>query len=179
LVRSIGLEARCFASGLEFLDQFNESQAGCIILDYQMPGLDGLGVQKALVEYNFCPPIIFITGNGDISFASKAFRHGAFDVFAKPFAAKSFLARVREAVQANHDALKNRTIAFETRNRLARLTPREREIAELLAAGESCKQIAQKLSISAKTAENHRAAVLHKMAADNPTQLAHKLLIVE
>ncbi|HEY2416064.1 MAG TPA: response regulator [Pirellulaceae bacterium] len=172
LVRSTGLETECFDSGRAFLDAYDGQKHGCIVLDYQMPELNGAEVQQALKSREFRSPIIFITGKGDVSFATAAMREGALDVLIKPFAAEDLLTRIQEAVQIDLVQRQKRTLVSDVHDRLSRLTRREREIAELLASGESCKQIARQLEICHKTVDNHQTTILEKLSVDNPTQLA-------
>src|SRR5262249_6253852 len=155
LIASLGLETDCYASGREFLDGYDRRKAGCAILDFQLPGLTGLDIQQALNASESPLPVIFITGRGNVSFAAQAMRSGAIDVLVKPVVPDVLLARVQEGMQL--DLVRRQTNAFiaNVRDRLCRLTRREREIANLLAAGESCKQIARRLEICHKTVDNH------------------------
>ena len=175
LVRSIGLADECFSTAQDFLQQYDPVKPGCLVLDIRMPGMSGLELQKALNAAEAMPPIIFITAHGEIPCASQALRDGAVDFIQKPFSPQTLLERIREAVGRDQEHRRKRTLARSIQERIARLTDREREIMELLSKGESTKQIAQRLSISPKTVDNHRAKVLEKMNVDNPTQLAHLL----
>lgn len=179
LVRTTGLETECYDSGQSFLDAYDCQKHGCIVLDYQMPELNGAEVQQALNSKEFRSPIIFITGKGDVSFATAAMRDGALDVLIKPVAAKDLLTRIQEAVQIDLVQRQKRTLVSDVRDRLGHLTRREREIAELLASGESCKQIARKLEICHKTVDNHQTTILEKLSVDNPTQLARMFAQLE
>lgn len=175
LVRSIGLADECYSTAQDFLQQYDSSRPGCLVLDIRMPGMTGLELQKALAAADIKPPIIFVTAHGEIPCASQALRDGAVDYIQKPFSPQTLLERIREAVQRDQENRRKRSLAHGIQDRIARLTDREREIMDLLASGESTKQIAQRLSISPKTVDNHRAKVLEKMNVDNPTQLAHLL----
>lgn len=175
LVRSIGLVEESFPTAQEFLEHYDPAKPGCLVLDIRMPGMSGLELQKALHSAETVPPIIFITAHGEIPCASQALRGGAVDFIQKPFSPQTLLERVREAVQKDHERRRKSAMARSIRERIKRLTDREREIMDLLSRGDSTKQIAQRLSISPKTVDNHRAKVLEKMNVDNPTQLAHLL----
>jgi FixJ family two-component response regulator len=175
LVRSIGLADECYATAHDFLQQYDPSRPGCLVLDIRMPGMTGLELQKSLIEYDVKPPIVFITAHGEIPCASQAFRKGAIDFIQKPFSPQMLLERIREALKQDHDNRHKRSLARAVLERIARLTDREREIMEMLSQGDTTKQIAQRLSISSKTVDNHRARVLEKMNVDNPTQLARLL----
>jgi FixJ family two-component response regulator len=175
LVRSIGLAAQDYASGLEFLEHYDPQIPGCIVLDVEMPGMSGLQLQEVLNARDIPPPIIFVTGHADISHAIQAIRGGAVDLLIKPFCAEALFDRIREAVNLDLGNRRRHAMSVEARSRLTRLTAREREITKLLADGDSVKQIAHGLSISPKTVDNHRANILEKTGVDNPTQLAHLL----
>jgi FixJ family two-component response regulator len=176
LVRSIGLAARDYASGLEFLEQYDSQIPGCVVLDVEMPGMSGLELQEVLNEKDISPPIIFITGHADISRVVQAIRGGAVDLLVKPFCAEALFQRIREGVNLDLANRRRHALSGDVRSRMFRLTARENQIAKLLAEGESVKQIAHCLSISPKTVDNHRARILDKMGVDNPTQLAHLLV---
>lgn len=179
LIMSIGFDTDSYASGREFLSGYDQRKVGCVILDYQMPGLSGLEVQRTLKTLEIPPPIVFVTGQGDVSFATSAMRDGAVNVLVKPVAADVLLAQVQEAVEIDVLQRSEHAVASEIRERLCRLTPREQEIATLLAAGESCKQIARRLEICHKTVDNHQTILLQKLEVDNPTQLARLLVRLE
>ena len=176
LVRSIGLSAKCFSSGQQFLDSLDDDGPCCIVLDLAMPGMSGKDVQNALNLKTVRYPVIFVTGHADVAFTAQAIRDGAMDVMCKPVVPKTFLARIRSAIEADLVSRQQREELATIRIHVSRLTRREREIAGLLITGQSPKQIAHTLGISPKTVENHRAAVLEKMEVDNPTQLACQLL---
>jgi RNA polymerase sigma factor (sigma-70 family) len=175
LVRSIGLLEESFASASEFLERYDASKPGCLVLDIRMPGMNGLELQQALNHRGRGIPIVFITGYGDIPTITQAIRDGAIDVIAKPVDPKELLKRIGEAIQLDLENRLKREKIEEIRRCLNNLTDREREVMSLLAAGHSAKEIAQRLAISSKTVDNHRAKVLEKMLVDNPTQLARKL----
>jgi len=179
LVASIGLAVETFATAKDFLQRYDSQAPGCLILDVRLPGMTGLELQKELSARGTCPPIIFISGHGDVALASEALRAGAVDFIQKPFAAEALLRRVREAIALDQERRRKHTLARDAEGRLPTLTDREREIMQLLAAGDSTKQIAQGLSISPKTVDHHRAKVLEKMNVDNPTQLARLLALLE
>jgi len=179
LVGSLGLAVKAFSTAKDFLQKHDPREPGCLILDVCMPGMSGLELQKALGAQGGCPPIIFISGHGDVPLAAEALRAGAVDFIQKPFAAEALLGRVREAIALDRERRRKQALAGDAAQRVATLTDREREIMQLLAAGDTTKQIAQGLSISPKTVDHHRAKVLEKMNVDNPTQLARLLALLE
>lgn len=175
LVHSEGLAVEAFASAKEFLEHYDPQKPGCLILDVRLPGMSGLAMQKGLDPSKVWPPIIFVTAHAEVHLATEAIRGGAVDFIQKPFSAQTLLERIHEAMSLDRKNRQCRARACEVQQRTDRLTLREREIMYLLAAGQSTKQIAQELSISPKTVDNHRAKILKKMNVDNPTQLVHLL----
>ena len=173
LVRSVGLLEDCYASAQDFLNRFDPQKPGCLLLDIRMPGMSGMELQRELSSAAPLPPIIFITAHGEIPLATQAIRAGAFDFIQKPFSPHALLERIREAIELDRERRCKHAVSVEVQERVRHLTDREREIMHFLALGESTKQIAQRLSISSKTVDNHRASILEKMHVDNPTQLAH------
>ena len=156
LVRAEGLAARTFDSARSFLDAWDRSEPGCLIIDLRMPGLSGLDLQEHLVGDDAAPPIIFLTGHGTVSAAVRALKAGAMDFLEKPFDPDTLLARVREALARDR---RRRSDA----RRLAALTRREREVLEQVASGRTNKVIAVHLGISERTVEQHRAHGMSKL----------------
>lgn len=175
LVRSVGLEAETFASAAEFLDAFDAERRGCLVLDVRMPGMGGLDLQERLVEMNAALPIIFITGHGEIPLAVRAIQAGAVDFLQKPFSDQELLDRIHQALEDDLENRRQRAGQDEIRARLGTLTPREREVLDLVVEGEANKVIANRLGVSQRTVEVHRARVMEKMQADS---LAHLVRLV-
>jgi FixJ family two-component response regulator len=171
LMKSIGLQAQISASAPEFLAQFDPEQPGCIVLDVRMPGMSGLELQQQLNLRGATIPVIFITGHGDIPMAVEAMQHGAFDFLPKPFRDQDLIDRVQRALQAdteNRDKLKQKDAI---RARFDSLTPREREVLELVTQGKANKVMAGDLGVSQRTIEIHRARVMEKMEARSLAEL--------
>ena len=156
LMRAEGLAARTFDSARSFLDAWDRSEPGCLIVDLRMPGLSGLDLQERLAGDAAAPPIIFLTGHGTVSAAVRALKAGAMDFLEKPFDPATLLARVREALARDR---RRRSDA----RRLAALTRREREVLEQVAGGRTNKVIAAHLGISERTVEQHRAHGMSKL----------------
>lgn len=175
LVQSVGLSAEVFSSADEFIEHYEPTQQGCLVLDIRMPGMSGLELQAKLDADRLWPPIIFISAHGDIPLAAHAIRAGAVDFIQKPFNNHVLLERIQEALAVDRENRRLRALAGDLEERLSKLTERELEIMKLLAAGESTKQIAGRLAISPKTVDNHRAKILEKMNVENPTQLSRLL----
>jgi two-component system response regulator FixJ len=179
LMKSVGLPAAPFASAQEFLGSYHTFQPGCLVLDIRMPGMSGLELQEELNRRGAVIPVIFITGHGDIPMAVEAMRHGAFDFIQKPFRDQDLIDRVQQALardQETREALKEHG---RIRARLGSLTPREREVLDLLTKGQANKVMAQELGLSQRTVEIHRAHVMEKMGAKSVAQLVRMTMDLE
>lgn len=176
LLRSVKLPVAVYASAQEFLPKYSVDQPGCLIVDVRMPGMSGLELQEQLNLCGAMIPVIFITGHGDISMAVEAMRHGAFDFLPKPFRDQDLLDRVHKALEK--DAKNRQEIAQTDRIRelFESLTPREREVLELVTSGNPNKVMAADLGVSQRTIEIHRARVMEKMHANSLAQLVRMVL---
>ncbi|WP_373974305.1 response regulator [Chitinibacter sp. SCUT-21] len=164
-----------FASAEELLAQYNPDQFGCLILDVRMPGMGGMELFSKLQEHSYTPPVVFLTGHGDVPMAVAALKQGAADFIEKPFSDNDIVDLVEGCLsmdQMNRSEWENRTAVGE---RLACLTPRETEVMKLILTGRLNKQIADDLSISMKTVEVHRARILEKMQVKTAMELAARL----
>lgn len=139
------------------------ARPGCIILDVRMPGRDGVSVMEILARRPLAPPVIIVTGHGDIPLAVRAMRAGARDFIEKPYPEERILGAVREALAVGRAALDGRARAAAAQARLASLTPREGEVLAALVEGHSNKGIAARLGISPRTVEVHRAHLMDKL----------------
>jgi FixJ family two-component response regulator len=172
LLKSIGLAVEAFQSPSAFLHSYDPGRPGCIVLDVRMPELSGLELQQELISRGSAPPVIVITGHGDVPVCAAAFRAGAYDFIEKPVNPQLLLGRIQRAIE--HDLSRRRGLQHlaEVRSRIARLTPREREVMDMIALGQTLKQIAGTLNISVQTASKHRARVLEKMEVTTDVALA-------
>ncbi len=171
LLRSAGLRVETFASAQEFLLYDRPDASGCLVLDVQMPGLDGLELQRALNEANVSLPVIFITGHGDIPTSVRAMKAGAVNFLPKPFDDQDLLGAVRQAIAADGQARRERAEACAIRRRAASLPPRELEVMALVVDGTPNKQIGQVLGVTEKTVKVHRSQVMRKMEAGSLAEL--------
>lgn len=176
LIETEGWQVKAFPSGEALLAGLDASGVVCLVVDVRMPGIDGLELQKRLRERGIDTPVVIVTGHGDIPLAVKAMKDGAFDFIEKPFDNAIILDCVRRAARERERATEKKQYIVETTARIERLTPREREVLELLVTGYANKQIAHLLNISARTVEIHRARVMEKMDARNLSHLVRLAL---
>jgi two-component system, LuxR family, response regulator FixJ len=179
LLRSVGLRTRMFDDALAFLREYQPDQAGCLVLDVRMPRLGGLELQQELNRRGWTLPVIFITGHGDVAMAVEAMRAGALDFLQKPFKDDELIRRVQKALEQDRSERETLRELDELKQRYGQLTPREREIARRVAAGEANKAIALELELSDRTVELHRAHAMQKMGARNLAQLVQMLMRVD
>ncbi|MDO8179625.1 MAG: response regulator [Undibacterium sp.] len=163
LLGSAGYAVTSFGAAQDFLDSGNTAAAGCVVLDLAMPGMNGLAMQLALKACDSALPIIFLTGHGDIDTGVRAMKLGAFDFLTKPVDDERLLAAVHAALERNHQIRSDRTERDDILQRLAELTPREREVLSLVVEGKLNKQVAADLGTVEKTIKVHRARVMTKM----------------
>ena len=166
LLRSAGYAVETFASAAAFLDREHRAAVACLVLDVRMPGVDGLALQAELSARDAGLPIIFLTGHGDIPMSVAAMKQGARDFLTKPVDEVVLLDAVRQALQTHRASLSERLAATAVQERLASLTPREREVLSWVIGGALNKQIAAQLGIAEKTVKIHRGRVMEKMEAD-------------
>jgi FixJ family two-component response regulator len=179
LMRSAGLQTTTYASAEEFLARYAPGAPGCIVLDIRMPGMSGLELQQTLAARRCATPIIMLTGHGSVPMAVRAMKAGAVDFLEKPFQAGSLLALVEKSLQRDARMRREQTRRAEVAQRLARLTPREREVMAHLVLGKMNKAIAADLGISTRTVEIHRARIMRKLGVRSLAALMRLALSVE
>jgi two-component system response regulator FixJ len=161
LLGSMGFATVSYATPDAFLLEAPHLLRGCVLLDVKMPGISGLEVQTRLKAIGFVPPVIVITGQGDIQTAVLAMKAGAFDFLEKPYHNEVLLAAIEAALAAVLDDHSHQ--AVDSAQRIARLSPREREVLDALVAGASNKVIAFELGLSVRTVEVHRARMMERL----------------
>jgi RNA polymerase sigma factor (sigma-70 family) len=171
LIRSIGLNVVAYGHPQDFLDAYDPNQVGCLVLDIRMPGTNGLSVQEIMNEHGYRVPIIFITGHGDVSQCSKAFKAGAVDFLTKPIDEHLLLNSLQKAIQQNIEDHRKSAKVQAIRDRLNSLTSREQEVLKMVVDGLPNKTIAQRLDISTRTVETHRASLFDKLKVNSLVEL--------
>ena len=174
LLESIGASVALYATGQEFLDMVHPSASSCAVIDMILPDMTGLAVLEKMRERGVWLPVIFASGYGDVGTAVQAMKAGAEDFLEKPLKAQPFLDSVQKALAKCSTPPANKNIDPEIQGLMARLTPREREVLELIMAGLSNKEMARKIGVSPRTIEVHRANLYAKMHADSLADLVRK-----
>jgi two-component system, LuxR family, response regulator FixJ len=176
LLESAELVVADYASAEEFLASYNPDAPGCLVIDYRMPGMNGLELQETLLERGCRHPIIFVTGYGDVPTCSRAYRQGAFDFIEKPVDHQALVDLVNRALGEDSRRRAARASRPNISRQLDRLTPREQEVMDLLVDGKTVKQIAAELGVGFPTAARHRTRVLDKMHVTNDVELVRLVL---
>jgi len=171
LIESVGLGVKIFTTAQEFLEGYDPALPGCLVLDIRMPGMSGLDLQNELAARKVNIPILIITGHAEVPVAVRAMKAGALDFIEKPFSDQLLLDRIRRAIEKDAEFRRADSQRAEVAARLAQLTPREREVMDLVIAGKANKVIASELGLSPKTVEVHRAHVMKKMRVDSLADL--------
>ena len=169
-----GWPVRCFASSEAFLAECDDSASGCLLLDLQLPGLDGLALQQRLIAARITLPIVFLSGHGDIPMSVRALKAGAHDFLTKPVAAADLLAAVSRAAARHAEARLQHGELDALRQRYDGLTEREREVLSALCKGRLNKQIASDLGIVEQTVKFHRARIMERMGAATVAELMYQ-----
>jgi FixJ family two-component response regulator len=177
LLESVGLRVESYSSAAHFLSTFDRERPGCLVLDIRMPGMSGLSLQKHLVDQGIRIPVLFITGHGDVPMCVQAFQNGAFAFMEKPVNHQELLDEIHRAIE--HDAQQRQRKHHCVADRIETLSPREREVMDLIVAGKPMKLIATELGISIQTCSKHRAKVLEKLDVSNDVELVRLLLAAD
>jgi FixJ family two-component response regulator len=170
LLSSLGLRVEAFASAGEYLQFVKPDLPGCLILDLELPGMNGLELQQELAGGD-SPPIVFVTGHGDVPSSVRAMKAGAIEFLLKPFDTQELLRSIDAAILQDRGARVKRAELAELRRRYALLTPREREVLPLVVAGLLNKQTAAELGTSEITIQVHRGQIMRKMVAASLAEL--------
>jgi FixJ family two-component response regulator len=171
LLESAGLKTRHFASAEEFIDVWEPEMTGCLVLDVRLPGMSGMELQSKLVESGITLPVIIMTGHGDIPMVKTALKAGAVEFLIKPFQDGELLQAVEQAFAVDRAQRASDRLVSSLHARADSLTERERQVMELVTAGMTNKEIAEKLFLSIVTVKLYRGQVMRKMRADSLADL--------
>jgi len=171
LIKSAGIEVVSFSSAHEFLEDPERNQVDCAVTDVQMPGIDGFKLQETLAQTLPYLSVVFITGHGDIPMSVKAIRGGAVDFLEKPVDDEALLEAIRHAAERSRDQKASGAELGDLQRRYDLLTPRERQVFQLVTAGLLNKQAGADLGTTEKTIKVHRARVMFKMRAESLAEL--------
>lgn len=175
-VATIGMDAQAYPSAREFLAAYRPTPCECLVCDIRMPEIDGMELQKRLKTMQTTLPIIFLTGFAEVGIAVEAMKHGAFDFIEKPFSAQALLGKIQSALACSRERYSQRLEQQAIEARLALLTPRENSVIRLVVAGNSSREISEKLGISVRTVENHRTRIMEKLHAESTVELVKLFL---
>jgi FixJ family two-component response regulator len=168
--RLLGTGVRAFLSAEEFLRHYDDSQPGCLVLDLRMPGMSGLELQRKLADGGG-PPVVMISGHADVPIAVEVMARGAVSLLQKPFGLDELVAAIRTALERDAARRRARARADDVQARLARLTPKEREVLDLVADGRTNKQIADALFLSVRAVEDRRSRLMKKLDVRSVAEL--------
>ena len=171
LLRSVGLRVETYGSAREFLQAPRAESPACLVLDVRLPDGSGLDLPDELRNLDEPLPIIYITGHGTIPMSVRAMKSGALEFLTKPFRDEDLLGAIKVALEHDRQAKADRSQVAEARHRIERLTPREREVLQLVVAGKMNKQIAAQLGTAEQTVKQHRGRVMRKLEVDSVADL--------
>jgi len=171
LIDSAGMSTQHYSSAEAFLDAWTPDMAGCLVLDVRLPGMSGMELQGILTEAGLSIPIIVMTAHGDVQMVRKAMKAGAVEFLTKPFQDDELLQALEQAFSRDRALRAAKTIEDSILGRLGTLTPRERQVMELVTTGMTNKQIADSLDLSLVTVKLYRGQVMGKMQANSLADL--------
>ena len=171
LIESVGLPVQTFGSALEFLAASPVEAEGCLILDVEMPGMNGLDLQRKMNSSGIFLPVIFLTGHGDIPMTVEALKAGAVHFLTKPVREGALMNAIQQALENDRKTRSERAEIRKLRRCFDLLAPRERQVMRLVVSGRLNKQIAHELGVSERTIKFHRSQIMRKMCAESLADL--------
>jgi RNA polymerase sigma factor (sigma-70 family) len=175
LIASVGLQVELFGSAQDFMARTNPDVPSCLVLDIRLPGMSGLDFQRQLADANLHIPIVFITAHGDIPMTVRAMKAGAVEFLTKPFRDQDLLDAIQLALEKDREIRRIEAEIATLRERFESLSPREREVVELVVSGMLNKQIAAQLGTAENTVKVHRSRAMEKMRADSLADLVRMI----
>lgn len=172
LLESVKLNAEVFVSAEDFVANYDPESGGCLVSDVRMPGMSGIELQRWMIENEIKLPMILVTGHAEVPMAVEAMRAGAVDFIQKPYSPQQLLERIQQALRQDKERRRAERADQATKQLLESLTPREREIMNLLLDGGTAQRIGNHLKLSTKTVDFHRRNMLDKMRVDSIVELA-------
>lgn len=179
LIESVGLKVQTHELASEFLESYSPDHPGCLVLDVRIPGMSGLELQEKLRERGYDIPVIIVSGYGDVPMAVRAMKAGAVDFLEKPVSDQVLLDYIQKGIARDIQNKANREQNKELVERKATLTRRENEVMKYVVSGFSSREIAEKLNVSFKTVEAHRAKIMKKMQAKSVPKLIQMELQIQ
>ena len=176
ILQSVGIQTRPYQSAQDFLRDYRPGPCECLVSDLRMPEIGGLEVQRQLLSKGTALPIIFVSGHAEISSAVEALKKGAFDFLEKPVQGALLIEKVQAALARSRELHSERMARSTREARVALLTDKERQVCELVVAGKSSREIAEGLSLSGRTVENHRARIMEKLHVESTVELVKLFL---
>ncbi len=176
IIESVGMKVKTYTRAQEFLDEYNPTQHGCLLLDVRMPGMSGPELQLRLQSQAATLPIIFISGHGDVPLAVRVMKVGAVDFLTKPFNDQVLLESINKALRHDLTQRERQQENARAEAKFALLSPREVQVLQGIVAGKQNKVISAELEISLKTVEAHRASVMKKMSVRSVPDLVRLVL---
>ncbi|QDV19357.1 Transcriptional regulatory protein TdiR [Gimesia panareensis] len=179
LIESVGLKVQTHELASDFLESYSPDRPGCLVLDVRIPGMSGLELQEKLRERGYDIPVIIVSGYGDVPMAVRAMKAGAVDFLEKPVSDQVLLDYIQKGIERD---IKNKAIRLQNKDLLERkatLTRRELEVMDYVVSGFSSREIAEKLNVSFKTVEAHRAKIMKKMQAKSVPKLIQMELQIQ
>jgi FixJ family two-component response regulator len=175
LIEPLGLDVMVCARAADFLERYDPSRPGCLVLDVRMPEMSGLELQERILGRGWQVPIIFISGHADVPMTVRALKAGAYDFLEKPFNRQELIDRLHKAIALDRGQRESLAVRSVRQARLALLSERERQVLDRVLAGRLNKQIADELHITVRTVEAHRASLMGKLRASSLLELAQSM----